>query len=355
MVLQSNHRPERLFFPVFLLLCLSSSILSQIVPSEARDTGWGGNNSIIGTVLSPSGQRVETRIKIRLATMVRGDATTVTDERGNFSFRGIPSGNYTIVIDKEKEYETLTQQVDIIQFRGSPAQVYTLNIRLSLKGQAKTTPGVLNSELADVPKTALNLYNKAAELAKKGDHRGAIAQLRLSISEYPDFMLAFNELGLQYLRLNEVKKADESFKSALKIKPEAFAPLINHSIVLVHMKRFEEAEPVLRNALKMKAQSAIGHYFLGQTLANLGRFDEAEKELVSAIALGGDEMKEAHRFLAIIYGARKDNKRASDELEIYLRLVPTAPDAEQLRNVIRQFKSLDKPMPITSSETKPSP
>jgi len=357
MVLQSNHRPERLFFPVFLLLCLSGSILSQIVPSEARDAGWGGNNSIVGTVLSPSGQRVETRIKIRLVTMVRGDTTTVTDERGNFSFRGIPSGNYTIVIDKEKEYESLTQQVDIIQFRGSPPQVYTLNIRLSLKGQAKTKPGILNSELADVPKIALNLYNKAAELAKKGDHKGAIEQLRLSISEYPDFMLAFNELGLQYLRLNEVEKADESFQLALKIKPEAFAPLMNRGIVLVHIKRFEEAESMLRNALKTKTQSAIGHYFLGQTLANLGRFDEAEKEFVSAIALGGDEMKEAHRFLAIIYNARRDKERALVELETYLRLVPKTPDAEQLRKVIRQLNGLKapSPTPTPSPETKPSP
>jgi Tfp pilus assembly protein PilF len=71
----------------------------------------------------------------------------------------------------------------------------------------------------------------------------------------------------------------------------------------------------------------------------LGRFDEAEKELVSAVKSGGDEMKEAHRYLAIIYSSRGDKKRAASELEIYLRLAQHAPDAEQLRSVMKQLKS----------------
>ncbi len=286
--------------------------------------------------------------------MTVGDRVTMTDERGNFAFRGLPSGNYTIVIDKEKEYEPVTQSADIIQFRGSPGQTYNLNIRLTLiKGNTEVKPGVINSEFANVPQKALDFYNKAVELSKKGNYKGAIGQLQLSVSEYPDFMLAFNEMGVQYLRLNELEKADEAFQSALKIKPDAFAPLMNRGIVLVQMKRFEDAESVLRNAVKMK-ESAIGHYFLGLALANLGRFDEAEKELVSAVKLGGDEMKEAHRYLAIIYNTRGDKKRATDELETYLRLVPTAPDAEQLRNVIKQLKGLDTPTFSTSSKTKPS-
>ena len=131
-------------------------------------------------------------------------------------------------------------------------------------------------------------------------------------------------------------------------------PLMNHGIVFVLLNRFGEAEPELRKALKMNAQSAAGHYYLGRAVANLGRFDEAEKELVSSVKLGGDEMKETHRFLAIIYSSRGDKKRKLIELETYVRLVPTAPDAEQLRKVIRQLKGEDKPTPTASATPKPS-
>lgn len=335
----------------FLCLCFAGSVAGQIgIPADSIDLGLGGSNAIVGTVFAPSGQRLEMRIKIRLATMTRGDRTTMTNEKGNFSFRGLPGGSYTIIIDKEKEYEPFSQQVDIIQLRGSPPQSYYLNIRLNLKEKHEVKPGVINTEFAGVPQKSLDFYNQAIDLAKTGDHRAAIEQLLLAIAEHPDFMLAVNELGVQYLRLNELAKADESFQSALKLKPEAFAPLINRGIVLVLMRRFEEAEAILRKAIKIKEQSAVGHYFLGQALANLGRFDDAEKELITAIALGGDEMKEAHRFLAIIYSARGDKKRAADQLETYLRLTPAAPDAEQLRKVIQQLKESIAPAP--SSGTK---
>ena len=82
----------------------------------------------------------------------------------------------------------------------------------------------------------------------------------------------------------------------------------------------------------------MGHYFLGQALANLGLFDEAEKELLNRLELGKEEMKEAHRILAIIYSSRGAKKQAADELETYLKLAPNTPDAEKLKELIRKLR-----------------
>ncbi len=357
MISHSTYNFVRFVFPIFLSLCCAGSVHAQIQTTGpgSADAGLGGNNTIVGSVLGPSGQRMERRVRVKLSTMTRGDVTSMTDENGNFAFRGVIGGNYTVVIDSEKEYEPILQQVDIIQLRGSPPQTYMVNIRLVSKGQREPKPGVVNSEFASVPRRALDFYKKGSELAKAGDHKGAIEQLRLSTREFPDFMLAFNEIGVEYLRLNECEKAEESFRAALKIEPQAFLPLMNRGIALVLLNRFGEAEPVLRNVLKIKEQSAVGHYYLGRAVANLGRFDEAEKELVTSVTLGGDEMKEAHRLLAIIYNVRGDKKNALVELETYLRLVPTAPDAEQLRQVIQQLKGSGTPTPASSLKTKPAP
>src|SRR6266581_274840 len=141
-------------------------------------------------------------------------------------------------------------------------------------------------------------------------------------------MLAYNEMGVQYMKLNDLQKSDEALQKALKIDAKAFMPLMNRGIVLVMLRRYADAEPLLREAV-----------------AYLGNFDEAEKELSAAVKLGGDEMKEAHRLLAIIYSNRGDKKQAIVELETYLRLAPTTPDAEQLRKVILKLKGLDAPTP----------
>jgi TolA-binding protein len=273
---------------VLLSLLFVVRVTAQGIPpgSASTDTGLGGVNTISGMILSSIGQRVEGRVSVRLKSMTRGDRVTTSDEYGNFVFRGLPAGDYNIVIDKEKDFEPFFQNVSVIQPRGMPPQTYYLSIRLELKGRAEAKPGVLNAEFANVPKPALVHYDKAAEQAKKKDYQGAIEELKLAIKEYPSFMLAFNELGVQYLRLNQLENADEAFQSALKITPDAFAALINRGIANFMMKRYGEAVPILRKALEKNDQSAVGHYFLGQALANLGLFEQAEKELLASLELG---------------------------------------------------------------------
>lgn len=325
---------------VFFSLFVVVRVTAQGIPQGAAstDTGLGGVNTISGMTVSSNGQRIARRVSVRLRSMTRGDRISTTDENGNFVFRGVPPGDFIVVIDKEQDFDPFSQNVSVIQPRGMPPQTYYLSIRLELKGRAETKPGVLNAEFVNVPKPALVHYDKAVEQAKKGDHPGAVEELKLAIKEYPSFMLAFNELGVQYLKLNQLENADEAFQSALKITPDAFAALINRGITNFMMKRYGEAVPILRKALAKNDQSAVGHYFLGQALANLGLFEDAEKELLASLEFGKEEMKEAHRILAIIYASRGSKKQAVAELEAYLKMAPNAPDAEKLKDKIRQLK-----------------
>lgn len=339
-MVHSRLRWPHLAAALFLSLWLSGSVFTQIssITDSESQTGLGGMNSIIGTVFAPSGRPVERRLRVRLSTATRGDRNFTTNQTGNFAFRGLPAGSYTITIDKEADYKPVTQTVDIIQFRGMPAQTYTLNIRLEFKDRTEVKPAVLNAEFVNVPKKALAHYDKAIELAKKNDRLGAIEELKLAIAEHPSFIHAFNELGVQYLKLSKLEDADAAFQSALKIDPDSFPALINRGIANVMMKKHAEAVPILSKALQKNDQSAVGHYFLGMALANLGLFDDAEKELLASLQLGKEEMKEAHRVLAIIYASRGAKKQAAAELEAYLKLAPDAPDAQKLKDTIRQLK-----------------
>lgn len=355
MLIYSDHKLQYFVSAVFLSFCFAGSVLAQIgsIPDSQSQTGLGGANAIVGTVFGPSGRPVENRVRIRIASMTSGDRISNTNEQGNFAFRGLPTGSYTISIEKEKEFEPYSTSVDVMQFRGSPPQTYTLNIRLVAKASADAKPGVINSEFAGVPKEALESFEKAASLAKAGDRKGAVEQLKLAIAAHPAFALAHGELGIQYMRIGEFEKADEALRAALALKPDAYRPLLNRGMLLVELKRYAEAEPVLRKVVKADEKAPAGHYFLGQALANQGKFDEAAKELTTAVTTGGPEMKEAHRVLAIIYNVQGDKPRAAVELETYLRLNPKTPDAQQLQQLIEQFKAA--PAPQSSTKTKPSP
>lgn len=326
---------------VFLLFCFVSPVFSQIstISDSASQTNLGGNNSIIGTVFGPSGRPLQQRVSIRLSTMTRGDRIFTTNENGAFAFRGLPSGSYTITIDRELEYKPYTTSVDVLQTGGGgrpTPTVVTVNIRLEYKDRNKV--GIVNAELLTVPEKARIHYDKGLQESQKGNRETAIEEFKRAISEHPSFTMAFNELGVQYLKLDRPEEADQAFQNALKIHPNSFPALTNRGIANVMMKRYGEAVPILRKALKQNEQSAVCHYFLGQALANLGLFDEAEKELVVSLKLGKEQMKEAHRILAIIYSSRGANKQAAQELQAYLKLAPDAPDAELIREMIRRLK-----------------
>lgn len=327
---------RNLLLLIVVALGLTGAGSAQMINST--DVGLGGANSITGAVLSPSGTRIQGRVSVRLSTMTKGDRVAVTDDAGNFGFRGLTNGDYLVVIDKEKEYEPFTQSVNVFQMRGTPGQNYMLSIRLKSKPTNEPKPGVINAELAGIPETALAFFRKATELAQARDPKGAIEQFKKAIAEHPKFTLAYNDMGVQYLKLNDIDRADESFRSALRIDETSFPPLLNHGIALFTMKKYAEAEPVFRDVVKLRQDSAVGHYFLGQSLANLGKFVDGEKELIIAVTTGGPEMKEGYRLLAIIYSYSGDNLRAATALETYLQLAPKAADAERLREKIAELR-----------------
>ena len=324
-------------------LCLIGTASAQraTLDPDTADMGTGGRYILRGTIIFPSGQRVDRPLKVRLSTPTRGEITTMTDTNGTFLFRRLTPGNYTILIDGDENYEAVSEQASIIQVgrsMGSTEEVIPVQIRLKRKAGDTMRPEVVHAELAGVPKPAVDLYNNALKLAQEGKNKAAIDKLKQAIEAHQNFMLAFNELGVQYQKVGDLDKADEALQSALKISPESFAPLVNHGIVLVRLKRYADAEVDLRAALKQNDKSAVAHFYLGRALAYLGNFDDAEKELTSAVEMGGDEMKEAYRYLGAIYHARGDDARAIVQLEAYLRIAPKADDAQAVRDLIKQLK-----------------
>ena len=333
-MLKRNPDGSALSLVLFLLLVVVR-VTAQSVPGGGvpNDTGWGGGG-ISGTILSSNGHRVSRRVSVRLRSMDKGDRVTTTDDKGTFAFRGVPKGDYVVIVEKEPEFEPFSQNVSVSAFSGDPYLV----VRLRVKGEAKSEPGVINAEFANVPPKALATYEKALQSAQAGNNKAAIEQLKQAISEYPNFMLAFNELGVQYLRLGELDKAEAALARALKLAPHSATPLLTHGILLAVQGKFNLAVTELQTALKQRDQSANGHLYLGQAFANLGRFQEAEIHLRRAIELGGDEVKDAHRFLGAIYLQRGDRERGVAEFETYLKLAPKAKEAEQIRQAIRQNK-----------------
>lgn len=320
---------------------LPSVVKAQMVgvDPDPGSPGSGGRSTIQGRIYYPSGRTVDKRLRVRLTGLRIGEFFTSTDDSGAFSFRRIAGGSYVVSVEAGKEYEPVNETIDIIEGRGQFPRTYSLQIQLRLRrANVNEKPKVINVNLAAVPKPAIDLYETALATARTGDNKKAIEQLKAALSIHPGFLLALSELGIQYWKTGHLDKAAEVYRSALELSPDEFSLRLNYGIVLVHLKRYKDAEPELRRATQANDGSALAHYYLGRALANSRRYEEAEKELQRALTIGGDDVNPAHRYLGAIYNDRGDAKRAISELETYLKLVPTAKDADQIRKIIQSLK-----------------
>jgi Flp pilus assembly protein TadD len=265
----------------------------------------------------------------------------MSDETGAFSFRRLKGGSYTVVVEGGPEFESTSERVDIIEpavQRNASGQVYTISLTLQQHINAPRAVGTIDAASADVPEEARKLYKRALE-ASQSDRSRAIDLLKAALRIHPTYVSALNELGVQYLRLKDLDKAETALTEALKIAPESFTPRLNLGIVLLHRRNYAGARVELARALEEDSSTAAVHLYLGQSLVGLGAYGSAEKELRAAIDLGGNESLEAHRYLGAVYIETANHERAAAELETYLRLVPKARDADRICEIIKQQRS----------------
>ena len=309
--------------------------------------GTNGKHSITGRIYFPSGRSADARLKVRLESPNTGGLSVLADANGHFSFRGLSPGRYDIVVEGGDDYETARDYVYIDTEprtrRTSPPSMpraYSVMFHLQLRQPVTGgKPGVINAALANVSPRARELYLKALEAARVGESLKAVELLKAALSHHPDFAIALNELGVQYLKLGQPGEAVKALQRTLRLVPDNFTARLNYGIALLNKREFAAAETQLRQALDKNSAAPTAHMYLGIALINLLKYDEAEKALRRAIESGGTSLSQAHYYLGGIYWHKQDYKRAAEELETYLRLAPNAPDAERIRATIKDLRT----------------
>jgi Flp pilus assembly protein TadD len=337
-------------YPLLLTLVLFLSVVAHAQAGGGIDTtGTGGRHSISGRIIFPSGQRADSRLKVRLESSGNGDLNVLADGNGTFMFRGLTAGSYTVVVEGGDYFETARETLYIEPTLTDPrsnvaigplSRPYVVQIYLKPRDEgAQMKPGVVNAALANVPKPALDLYDKGVQAAARGETDQAIDNLTRAIALHPNFGPALNELGVQYLKKGDLDKAAATFRKVLHLSPEAPEPCLNYGIVLLQQKKFQEAEKQLRDAVVKNQNTYTAHLYLGITLIYVKNYQEAETQLRKAVTLGGPKAGQAHYYLGGLYWQTGKHKEAADELETFLKLEPKAPNADKLRNTIKELRN----------------
>src|SRR3989442_4306024 len=331
-----------LILSAVVIFSMAVLVAAQGVGRSPGLASGDGNNTIQGRIYFPAGEQNSGKtVKLHLESNdSTGSPSTVADQDGTFRFNSLRPGNYAVVVDGGKDYESTRERVTIDPITNG--RIIQVNIQLRAKIDAP------NPAFAGVPQTALDLYQKGSAAAQKGDSKSAVEYFGKAVTAAPNFAMALSDLGTQYLKLFQWNKAEESFDALLKLKPgDAGAQLnlgiafYNEGVELMNQQKFEDAEEKvngsethLREAVRLKLPGPSAHYYLGMMLIKFKAYEDAQKELELAISNGGENLALAHKYLGGVYISTRRNKDAADELEKYLKLEPKAPDADKIKKSI---------------------
>jgi Flp pilus assembly protein TadD len=178
-----------------------------------------------------------------------------------------------------------------------------------------------------------NQYKEAAEVLGKLQQR------------YPDLTRVHVPLVEALIGSQDWAAAEAGIKKAMTVADADQVDLkVKMGMVEIRQGKFDGAIAVLGEAIKAEADNALAHFNLGLALLQTGKLDEAEAALAKSYALKGAEMAGAQLMLGQVYFQRRNYEKAIESFEIYLRDLPNAPNAAQVKDAVEKLRqSVKKP------------
>lgn len=215
------------------------------------------------------------------------------------------------------------------------------NVKLMAVMAVEYSKGRYFREAAAVAQRALelnpadpNLYLVAIKAYQDaGDHPSALRIAERAIRRFPNLARINFEYGFELHRAGRPQEGLPFIQKAMELAPDYEEPYFFSGEILLKEGRFEEAAAQLRRAIALRRDYMAAWVALGRALMGLKRYEEAAAELRRAIQID-PRHPHPHLVLSQVYFRMGDERRATEEKEISLRLRrenPAAMEAPQSR------------------------
>jgi tetratricopeptide (TPR) repeat protein len=165
------------------------------------------------------------------------------------------------------------------------------------QGQLQQALEQAKSLLEQFPYSILSHNICGAVYAAFNQYDAAINSYKQALKIKPDYADAHNNMGVVLQEIGELNAAINSYKQALKIKPDYAEAHYNMGNALKEKGELNATIDSYEQALKIKPDYADAHNNMGTALQDLGKLEEAIEAYNKALAIKPDHA-EAHRLLS---------------------------------------------------------
>src|SRR5262245_55865864 len=306
---------------------------------------WQGGFTVFGRVSLPDG-RPAARVRVFIETTNGLKRDMLSDDQGNYEFRGLGGGRYRLSATNPDEPKQYSEPAESDTTR---AFANRLQVNIYLRFPQHDTeptykPGTVSAAEAaqKIPKPARKAYEQGLKLQKENQHEKALTAFNQAVELYAEYFQALTERANILMGRNQLTEAAADFERALRLNDKYVPALRGLGYCQIQQKQFEAAVSNLERAFVMEPKVPLTLLLLGYANLSLSRYEPAKQCLEEALKLGPESAARAHVYLAEVFAHEQKFKEAADSIRRYLTLKPDAADAADLRKMESDWRARGK-------------
>jgi type IV pilus assembly protein PilF len=179
-----------------------------------------------------------------------------------------------------------------------------------------TAEPITDSDEPETRKRARIRLELASSYFEQGQNTVALDEIKQSLAADPGYGPAYVLRGLVYMRLNDARLAEDSFRRALQINPRDPDALHNYGWFTCNQNRYTEAIPLFTRALASPVYGGQAKTYMAKGICQtrMGQLAEAEGSFARSYELDAANPITGYNLAALLF-KRGDDTRA----QFYIR------------------------------------
>jgi len=192
------------------------------------------------------------------------------------------------------------------------------------------------------PKEAKRAYEKGQEALRRKKWEEAQAQFEKAVQGYPNYAVAWFELGMLYERQKRLEQARQAYGEALRADGKFIKPHLQLAQLAAQERKWQEAADTTERILRLNPFDFPSAYFYHSVAnLNLRNLDDAEKSAREALKLDPQHrIPKLEHLLGVILANKADYAGAAEHLKNYIERAPEASDIDTVRKQLVEIEKL---------------
>lgn len=307
---------------------------------KSQQTGMGSAAEAGRRTSGTTGEHSrEASFNTQIRVQLQETSGSVTDEKspnaeGKVSFLVRNGNEYRIRVIGPEIEETF---VENLQPAFGDKLVSIVLHRKGAPAVEKATDNVVSASRLRAPEAAKKAIERGAQALSQQDYLEAKRNFLKAIELYPEYDLAYNNLGVALMELGDKDAGERAFAKAVELNAGFPRALVNLAKVQMNRKDYKHAEDYLRKATATDPLNAQVYYLLAQCHFFSGNFDEAIADAHKLHTLNHAEYAVAHYLAAKAFVEKNMAAEAKQEIETFIMEDPKDPNVGAAQELLKRL------------------